>query len=66
MILLHTGTAASNLVRARSARHARAAWSRLVERKGERPAFADLAAHAGGSDAAHRVLSQHGIQTDIS
>lgn len=66
MILLHTGTGASALVRARSARHARDAWSRLVGRLGERPAFADLAAHAGGSDAAYRVLHQHGIDTDLS
>lgn len=66
MILLQTGSTASAVVRARSARHARDAWSRLVERNGERPAFADLAAHAGGSDAAFRVLREHGIDTDLS
>ena len=60
------GTAASNLVRARSDRHARNAWARLVDTRGERGAFAELAAHAGGSDAAYRTLDQHGIANDLS
>jgi hypothetical protein len=60
------GTPASNLVRARSARHAQDAWGRLVDTRGERGAFAELAAHAGGSDAAYRTLNQHGITTDLS
>ncbi len=59
------GTAASNLVRARSARHARNNWAKLVDTQGEVAAFAELAAHAGGSDAAFRTLDQHGIATDL-
>jgi hypothetical protein len=59
-----TGIAASNLVRARSARHARHNWARLVDAKGERAAFAELAAYAGGSDAAFRKLQDYGIATD--
>lgn len=54
------------LLRARSARHARTAWARLVDSYGEVGAFAELAAYAGGSDAAHRVLDRHGIETDLS
>jgi hypothetical protein len=60
------GTAASNLVRARSARHARNSWARLVDAKGERAAFTELAAHAGGSDAAFRKLDKYGIATDLT
>jgi hypothetical protein len=59
------GTTANALVRARSARHARDAWARLVDEKGERRAFAELASHAGGSDAAQHTLTRHGIATDL-
>lgn len=59
------GNAASNLVRARSARHARNDWAKLVDAQGERAAFRELAAFAGGSDAAFRTLDQHGISTDL-
>lgn len=60
------GNSASNLVRARSSRHARNVWASLVDTHGERGAFSELAAHAGGSDAAQHKLNQHGISTDIS
>ena len=55
---------AGTIVRARSDRHVRNAWARLVDTHGERQAFAELAAHAGGSDAAFRKLDSHGILTD--
>ena len=58
-------TSATALVRARSARHARDAWARLVDEKGERSAFAELATYAGGSDAAQHTLNRHGIETDL-
>jgi hypothetical protein len=35
-----------------------------VDTRGERAAFVELSAHAGGSDAAFRKLDQHGILTD--
>ena len=60
-----SGTAATALVRARSSRHARDAWARLVDEKGERSAFAELASFAGGSDAAQHTLTRHGIETDL-
>ncbi|GAA0271435.1 hypothetical protein [Cryptosporangium japonicum] len=63
--MFFSGTAANALVRARSARHARDAWARLVDEKGERRAFAELASHAGGSDAAVHTLVRHGIETDL-
>lgn len=63
--MLFSGTAANALVRARSARHARDAWARLVDEKGERSAFAELSSHAGGSDAAVHTLARHGIETDL-
>lgn len=55
---------ASKVLRARSDRHVRNAWARLVDARGERAAFAELAAYAGGSDAAFRKLDTHGIHTD--
>lgn len=60
------GNAAGNVVRARSARHARDSWAKLVETRGEVAAFTDLAAEAGGSDAAYRKLTEHGIATDLA
>ena len=54
------------LSRTRSARKARNAWGQLVTFHGEREAFSHLAAQIGGSDAAFRVLDQHGIGTDLS
>jgi hypothetical protein len=59
------GTAASTLVRTRSARHARNAWAQLVDVSGEVGAFAELTAHSGGSDTAFRVLRKHRINTDL-
>jgi hypothetical protein len=60
------GNDANRIVRARSDRHVRNAWARLVDTHGERVAFQELATHAGGSDAAFRKLDSHGILTDIS
>lgn len=58
------GNDAQRVLRARSDRHVRNAWARLVDTRGERAAFVELSAHAGGSDAAFRKLDQHGILTD--
>ncbi len=63
--MIFTGTAASTVVRARSARHAQNAWAKLVDAEGERRAFSQLATAAGGSDAAFRALTRHDIQTDL-
>jgi hypothetical protein len=60
-----SGSTADALVRARSSRHARNAWARLVDEKGERRAFVELASYAGGSDAAQQTLIRHGIETDL-
>jgi hypothetical protein len=60
------GNDASRVLRARSDRHVRNAWARLVDIRGERAAFDQLASEAGGSDAAYRKLDNHGILTDIS
>jgi hypothetical protein len=59
-----TANDAQRVIRSRSDRHVRNAWARLVDTRGEREAFAELSAHAGGSDAAFRKLDQHGILTD--
>lgn len=56
---------AATLTRTRSARRARTAWGVLVDAQGERSAFSELSAHAGGSDAAFRTLRRHGIATDL-
>jgi hypothetical protein len=60
------GNDATKILRARSDRHVRNAWARLVDIRGERAAFEELATHAGGSDAAFRKLDSHGILTDLS
>jgi hypothetical protein len=64
--LFAIGNDASRVLRARSDRHVREAWGRLVDRQGEPAAFAQLAEFAGGSDAAYRKLDSHGILTDLS